>query len=269
MDSPLSSNVQSNLPTLPSFINSVAQAVVTFSGAPNRIGVSGFIFDIIGTEEMSLDSDITDHYLEDNTAIQDQIAVRPEQFTLSGYVGELAQNKPNTFTSILTTLQAFGPVPALLTAFSTQAAQVYLRLANIASSNRDPINKAANIYSLFSNISTTVNKQQNAFQYFYALWQTRQLCEVETPWGIFVDMAILNVRVKQDELTREVSDFSVTFKKMRFAKTLKTTITGVNLSLLADRAKQVLQEFPDANGWTLGTNTNNSVLSQYASLLGT
>lgn len=267
MDSPLSSNIQNNLTTLPNFVNSVAQAVVTFSGNPSRIGVSGFIFDIIGVEEMMLDSDITDHYIEDNTSIQDQIALRPEQFTLSGYVGELTGNVTNPFTSILTTLQAFGPISAMLVPFSVQASQVYNKLSTIATNGQNIINQAANIYTLFSDLSTTTNKQQNAFQYFYHLWLSRQLCEVETPWGIFENMAILNVRARQDEDTREISDFSVTFKMMRFATTLTTTSAGINLKSVTGRAAQVLQEFPDSNGWTIGAKVDSSNLNKTASIL--
>lgn len=251
------------------FAGSITQAVVTFSGNPSRIGVSGFIFDIIGNEEMALDSVITDHYTEDNKAIQDQIALSPEQFTLSGYVGELASSDISPYTNVLTQLQAFGPVPAMLSVFSNQAAQVYNRLVAIKNNGQNIINQAANAYSLFADLSTTTNKQQNAFQYFYALWQTRQLCEVETPWGIFEDMAILNVRAKQDETTRIISDFFVTFKKMRFAKTSTITSTGVDLSSIPPRARfqQVLKETPDNSGLTTGTKTSSTVLNQNANLL--
>src|SRR5579863_4903278 len=36
-----------------------------------------------------LQSDITDHFIEDNTAIQDQIALKPEKITVHGFIGEL------------------------------------------------------------------------------------------------------------------------------------------------------------------------------------
>lgn len=267
MSDPYNSNILGNLNTLPGFINSVTQAIVTFTGNPSRIGVSGFIFDIIGVEEMMLDSEITDHYSEDNMSVQDQIALRPEQFTLSGYVGELALNPVNPYTNILTTLQAFGTVPAMISIFSPQASQVYNRLSTIASNGQNIINKAANIYSLFSDLSTTTDKQTNAFQYFYNMWLSRQLCEVETPWGIFENMAILNVRAKQDEITRVISDFSVTFKMMRFASTNQVTATGTDLSSTTGRVTQALQSTPDNSGSTTGVATDNSTLNQAASYL--
>lgn len=266
MDNPISVNIQNNLSTIPNFLNIAAQAVVTFAGAPSRIGVSGFIFDIIGVEEMMLESEITDHYTEDNTSIQDQIALRPERFMLSGLVGEISNQPVSPFTSVLTQLQSFGAPSALIAAFSPQAAQVYDGLTNIANNGQNIINQAANIYTLFSDLSTTTNKQTNAFQYFYALWQGRQLCEIETPWGIFENMAIESVRAKQDDNTRQISDFAVTFKRMRFANTSTLTSTGADLTSVTGAAYQKLQDTPLSGGTISGTQVDNSLLTSNSSL---
>ena len=58
-------------------------------------GISGFLFDIVGDESISLESDITDNFVENNMAIQDQIALRPEIVTVHGLVAELTNaNQP-------------------------------------------------------------------------------------------------------------------------------------------------------------------------------
>jgi len=267
-DSPISTNVQSNVSTLPALVSNVtSQFIVRPTDNPSLIGVSGFIFDLIGTEEFSLDSDITDHYTENNSAIQDHIALRPEKFMLSGYVGELSNNFSNFFLNILTEAQSFGTVLGLAPKFSIQATQVYNSIAAVTSSVAAVVNQAQNIYSLFSGVSTTANKQQNAFQYFYNLWLSRQLCEVETPWGILQNMAIENVRVKQDEQTRIISDFTVTFKAIRFANTLSLTSTGADLSTLVGQPLQTLQETPDNSGITSGLAVPSTTLVSAASTL--
>jgi len=51
--------------------------------------IGEFLFDIEGTSQITLEADITDHYVEDNTAIQDHIALKPEKITLKGYQGEV------------------------------------------------------------------------------------------------------------------------------------------------------------------------------------
>jgi hypothetical protein len=47
------------------------------------------VFDIATDWSVELNSDITDYYVEDNTAVQDHIALKPKMVTISGYQGEL------------------------------------------------------------------------------------------------------------------------------------------------------------------------------------
>ena len=52
-------------------------------------GIAGFVMDVRMEDEVNLESDITDHYVEDNTAVQDQVSLKPEEVTVHGLVGEL------------------------------------------------------------------------------------------------------------------------------------------------------------------------------------
>lgn len=270
-DTPVSANIASTQNTIPAFLDSVTSQFIVSPLTPSIIGVSGFVFDIIGNEEISLDSEITDSYTETNTTYQDQIALRPEQFTLSGYVGELVKDFSNQFTNIITALAAFGNVPGLGVNFNAQDQQFYDQLALIQASEINIVNTAESVYSLFSNFSTTATKQQNAFQYFYNLWLSRTLCMVETPWGVLENMAILNVRARQDEITRMVTDISVTFKAMRFANTATTTTvsTGAQADIPipsivgSDQANSILQSVPDNGGTVAGKLTSSTSLSNY------
>lgn len=262
---PISNNIANNQATVPSFVDNVtSQFIVTPTGNPTIIGVSGYIFSILGNEDMSLDAEITDAFTEVNISYQDQIAVRPEQFTLSGYVGELVNTFPNQFTSVLTTIALFGATPFMGATFNSQDEQFYDQLALVTANENSLINTAQSMYGLFSSLSTTVTNQQNAFQYFYNLWLSRTLCEVETPWGILGNMAILNVRARQDETTLLVSDFSVTFKAMRFATTTTTiSANGTDLSTVSGKAAQTLTPIASTGSIVSGQSVNNSVLSQY------
>lgn len=64
------------------------QAIVRPKNPPD--GIAGFVFNIPQEEEINLRSEITDHFVEDNTAINDEIALKPEEFTLRGLVAEVA-----------------------------------------------------------------------------------------------------------------------------------------------------------------------------------
>jgi len=268
-DTPISSNVQANQNNLPVLVDNVTSQFIVTPPTPNTIGVSGFIFDIIGNEDIMLDSDITDSFTETNISYQDQIALRPEQFTLSGYVGELVNDFSNQFTDVITALANFGIVPNQGPTLNAQDEQYYDQLALTAASINSIVNTAADIYSLFSAFSTTVTRQQNAFQYFYNLWLSRTLCQVETPWGTLENMAILNVRARQDEVTRLITDFSITFKAMRFANTTTALVTSTAptspqpSTTSSSQATAVLQTTPDNAGTVAGTSTDNSLLSTY------
>lgn len=259
-DIPLNPNIQTNLKSLPDLVkNVVNQTIVTIPGLGgkfdpgNRIGVSGFVFDIVAKESIVLESDITDHWLEDNTAVQDHIALRPIRFTLTGYVGEIRDIFQGSFLSVLTTLQSFGTVAGLAPSFSAQAAQVYGKVASVASKVGNVYNQAKNVYDVFFGSNTTANRQQEAFQYFEKLWESRILCQVETPYGVLDNMAIESVQAMQDEDTRQISNFSVTFKKINKATTTKVLAKG--------RAQQIIKEAVNS-GTTSGLALPGTFINQ-------
>lgn len=212
---------QINTKSVQGFISSVVNKyVVRPTGSPNMIGAGGFLFDILAREEVSLDADITDHFVENNYAIQDHIAVRPVSFTLRGYVSELNNVYEQPLLGILENAQSLGDVFGLAPNFSAQATQAYAKIANVTAKVNNVINQANNIFDIFSSKSTTANNQQKAFKFFKDLWMNAQLVSVETPYEVFTNMAITRVVAIQNEDTKMFSDFSVTFKQIRIAQTV-------------------------------------------------
>jgi len=133
-------------------------------------GQYGFVFDIADEEQMYLDSEITDHYVEANYAVQDHIARRPERFMIRGFVAEMSDIFPATMLSLLTNIQSLSSIGGFLPTFAAQATQVYSKIADVASKAGQVLNQAQNVYDIFFSKSTTATKQQNAFNYFYNLW---------------------------------------------------------------------------------------------------
>lgn len=197
----------------------VAQAVVRPTGSPGLTGISGFLFDIVAREDAHLDSEITDHYVEDNTAIQDHIALRPERFTVKGYAGEICDALPRGVQTTQQVLDKLAVLSTIAPQFAAQAEQVYTQITTGNATLGEIINSVSSVYDIFAQAITTATRQQAAFNYFYSMWRARQLCTVETPWNVFTDMAIESVRCQQDEETKVISEFSVTFKKIRKAQT--------------------------------------------------
>lgn len=223
------------------------QSVVGYQpqGAPLGNGQTqqnppALLFHYEGEQTAALKSDITDHYIEDNTAIQDQIALKPEMITTHGFIGELNDIAPFGLQTVqaiankLTTINAYTPVLSVtaLLAYNEafQLYQIASNAANSAVAAWSSITGSGGTSVIGSNglaAQSNQNKQQQAFQQFYGYWRNRILFTVQTPWAVFQNMAIDELRAIQDETTNVITDFQITFKMMRFASTQSgNTLSG-------------------------------------------
>jgi hypothetical protein len=213
-------------------------------------GVAGYLFNIITDDAADLESDITDHYIEDNTAIQDHIALKPEVVSVRGLVAELsgllpAEAKQSRSPDPLPLVPGFSPV---LTpgAIQTNDQITYTKEVREAA--------VADADSLFGMYARTAPQQPNQtkqsyiFGYFYQLWKGRQLFSVETPWGIFNSMAIQSINTTQGGDSASVSEMQVTFKRVSIVRSIT-----VNSSRLSGRA--VSQQMQYAQNGVLGLPT--------------
>lgn len=187
-----------------------------------------FLFNYEGENTTLLESDITDHFAEDNKAIQDQIALKSVIITTHGFIGELNDIVPDFFSPLtfikdkLTVLSAYTP------GLSTTAINVYNQANRVYQTASLAASSAVSAWNLITGQGgKTQTKQQVAFGKFYGWWQNRTLFKVQTPWAVFDNMAIRTLRAVQDPDTRMITDFEISFKQMRFANTkLITVIAG-------------------------------------------
>lgn len=218
-------------------------------------GIGGYVFDVVGDDTVALNSEITDHFLEDNSAIQDQIARKPEQVTVRGFVGELAdvRNRSEAVDDFLSpraveTNQNLPLNSPLVPELAEQAAATREEVDRAYAENLRAVQSANSLYGyykgltggdalriFFSNnenarngfplsaLSAPLrrNKQQDAFRFFYALWRANVLFSVETPFGTWTNMGILTLRAIQPEASRFESEFQMTFKKIRTVSELQ------------------------------------------------
>ncbi len=237
------------------------------------------LFHYEGEQSITIEAEVTDHYVEDNTAVQDHIALRPEIVNTQGFIGEL-NNVPNKFTGVfkevadrLTTVTAFAPK------LSATAQNVFNQASAAFSLAKTVANSAVSAWSSLSgkpasNISTigenglvvgeNQNKQQVAFQQFYGYMQSRTLFTVQTPWCVIQDMALIRLHPVQDSTTRQMTTFEVSFKRIRTAKTQISNRFGIRA--LDGRAAQQAASLLD-----LGTSSpiqSKSLTSAFGSVFG-
>lgn len=183
----------------------------------------GFLFNYEGENTATIDSDITDHFIEDNTAIQDQISLRPETITVQGFIAELNDIVPPPLAPLKTAADKLTVINAYTPVLSATALLAYTEAVFLYNNAQNLVNAGVAAWSsITGGAGSTQNKQQIAFQQFYGYWQTRTLFTIQTPWAIFKDMAIKTIKAVQDPDTRVISTFDLTFKKIRFASTIKS-----------------------------------------------
>lgn len=268
-------------------VASITNSADVFSSFANKIivkpqdfqGFCGYVFDAMDLEEWNLESDITDHYIEDNTSIQDHIALKPETFTVRGYVGELVygnktvmvkqadgtlkptmQQEVPYLTSINNSLQlASAYFPQYTTqaqALYNQAAQTYKTALKAKQTAEDLYNK----YYKKQKISPQDNRQTQAYTFFYQLWLYRRIFTIQTFLGTFENMAISSCRPSQVGDQNMITEFSITFKKLRFAKTPVISNVGDKYSQQKTTTNKLGKNKPK-NENTLLLDTKNTYIN--------
>jgi hypothetical protein len=210
-------------------------------------GIAGFVFDVVGDDGVELESDITDHYTEENNPVQDHIALHPEVVTVSGSIAEVVR-KTITAQPVASPTNPLPLVPSIVPTLAPGAEQAQATtLANDQAQN-NAITSAESLYGFYQQKlpqQPNETKQQVAFGFIYQLWKGRQLFTVETPWGFFTNMAIQSVTAKQGPDSRFVSDFDITFKKIR-------TVRTVTVQLIDRAGRGAFQWAAITQGGTMG-----------------
>ena len=191
-------------------------------------GMNGFLFDYEGETALHLQAEITDHYTEDNTAIQNHVAIRPLKLNLRGFIGEVVVKKPvgllgaiDEIQNKLTTVTAYlgkytpGMVGKIQKGLTTATKTVNTIDQSLA--------RVKNVVDMFPGAVPGLTKQQQAFNKLQAMFYSRQVMVVVTPFAQHDNMMIETIMFLQDEKTSSWSDISVTLKQVHFIGTKSTT----------------------------------------------
>lgn len=234
------------------------------------LGIAGFVFDIVDDTRIDLRADITDHYTENNTAIQDCIAIRPEIVTLRGYVGEVVNTINSTISSLtqltekLTILNSYVPI---ITNFAQQTRSVISSQNNTIGSYVQAAGNL-NIYGTFKKLNPPPTKQAQAFNFFRALFQSKQLVSLETPYSFYSQMAIESLSATQSGKSLYVSDFSITLKEIRTVSTSTVPFDATKYQGRSADQSAPIQDKGVANGTVQTSTERTSVLQNLANGIG-
>lgn len=239
---------------------------------PTRFDVTGitsgydnkcFVFDIKKEYKLNLNSDITDHYVEDNVAIQDHIGLKPVILEVLGSIGEVTlkdkvgeqsdldnylknQKDQNIFNSVDSYLGRMGSLTSFTPNIINQSLDVY----NTAKFGYSTVSKVINLdkrdstssrrfayNSVYDEDVIAQTKQFEWVNWFKIQWWNRASFTIITPYGVLTDMYILDLSASQPENTRYVTNLSIKFKQIRKAHVREQSIkTGQKLEVQQTKA---------------------------------
>ena len=185
-------------------------------------GIDGLVFDIPESESLSLKAQITDHYIEDNTTLQNHISIAPISITLSGKIAEVVMEQSSGALFAATVLTSLQSLSTIAPELSQSAAKAVKQALLIKVALDQTLSKIRNAAAMFEDKAIS-NKQKKYYQQIKSMFDSRGIFTVETPWVTLKNMAIESVNFEQDETTKDWSTVSVTLKEMKFAQTKTTT----------------------------------------------
>lgn len=202
----------------------LSQSFVKLTGTA---GIAGFVFDIADESSVELVSEITDHYLEDGSPVQDHIAFKPEKVTLRGFVGEYRRIVNDKKDFVQKAAEKLVTVGSYAQPLSNYGKQLLSDAQNIDRGLQvDVVKVAGDLFKTYKNINLPQDNQSEAFLYFEALRNAKQTFTIQTPYRYYTDMAIETLKAMQTGQTKDESNFEITFKKIRYIQTTTTVVNG-------------------------------------------
>lgn len=213
------------------------EAVVNILGAT---GIAGFKFNVPQSEQVRLENEITDHYVENNYAIQDHIARKPVVITLSGLVGDYFY----TVNKIEDALALITPTITLVKELIPQITNVVQRQKiNFSNEQKQKLVKqedgsykinvngkqyeyefnSMDLFTLFQSLYKLKSPQTRAFIFFEAMWKSGARFSVETTWKRYDNMVVQSVTPKRDN-NADITEFTIVCKQMEFATSKVETL---------------------------------------------
>jgi hypothetical protein len=187
--------------------------------------IGSFAFDYRETEEEELESEITDHWLEDNVVAHDHIAIKPIRVMMSGFVGELvmpASSLKTILGALTAATNALSQLPVFLgaqTAGNVQALQLAISQAQgVVVQVGQTVARAAQLANILNGLvnGPARNRQQQAFLQLKAYQQAGIIFTVHTPFETLTNMAIESFRPVSPADSKDWSKFTLRMKQLNF-----------------------------------------------------
>lgn len=190
--------------------------------------VLALYFDIIEEHSVSLQSQITDNWMENNTAIADHIANQPLTVSLRGLAGEVVY-VPSTSEGWLNDIN--NKIPLNVSEKLAPIASFLAPVSNITQIAKNAItyveasfNRYKKIIDNFRNKTVKQQRLRKIYQDLSEIRENKSPLMVQTPYATFDNMYIQSMVMRQGNQAY-ITDIELTLKQAYFTE---TQYTGVN-----------------------------------------
>lgn len=215
--------------------------------------INGLAFDYAGEVKSELTADITEHYMEDNSFVQDHVALRPRRVVMKGLIGELVAGPDQSgIPGLLQNLQnKLTVIPNYLggrtNQYLSKASKAVQQSQKVASQLTAIYNTGKNIYSLVKGGSPSPTRQGQIYAALESLWTQRVPFLILTPFCTYDSMVIESMMAVQPEDTKFLSEFTVTLKEIRRASLLQFSAPDIAAAGKSRVTKNAQQANPAKN----------------------
>jgi hypothetical protein len=220
------------------YLEKLGTAVKNIFLAPVGLhGIDGFEFSVLRDRSLTLDSEITDYPIENNSRVQDHISLMPIMLELSGFVGESVEhesrlgNNMGKIASRLTQISSFFPV------LSEQAQEYFdefLETKKKLSYYGEKISSGVGfLRDVLASLAGDTNIQK-AYRVLSSCWYEKIPLVVKTDFADFENMFIKTIKFSTNSDEKYKSDIAVTLKQITSTSRQTTTLEGRLVSQKAE-----------------------------------
>lgn len=216
----LTSDIQRTVNATENLSEYIKETINSYFILPSEeTGIGNLKLDIIGEQTLTMASDVTDHYVESNTAYQDQISQKPIVYTIQGEVGELVYYEKD---SIQTQVGYVSEKLSKIVSFAPSISRCFQQVSDKALKIAGWIDTADNLITRLDKLEVTQTQQQKAYLALIALRNARAPININTPWSDLSNYVITDIKLTQPKETKDKTLISITLKEFR-----ETTLTTV------------------------------------------
>lgn len=188
-----------------------------------------YIFKNFGQSKVNtikLSSQITTHYMEDNTARQDHWSISPITYTLSGLIGELIYTPPKQWANFVENniIDYLSPLGVLLPTFDSYTQSAINTVQAVEASYNRYRQIISQSLNKFNNNSIRKDNQGRIIEWLQSIRDNRQLVNIWTPYGEYSDLAITNISGTQNN-SKYQSDLEIQFQQWKNISTSSRSAT--------------------------------------------